>query len=314
MVDYMDVVQARERVQQYLTPTMLEPAPGLPGRVWLKLENTNRTHSFKIRGALNAVLSLDDAARERGIITASSGNHAQGIAYAAHLTGVKAQVLMPSHTPRRKVNGVKNLGAEAVLFGLNYDETEAEAHRRAREDDLTYVSPYNDARVIAGNGTIGLEILEDLPNVRRVIVCAGGGGLVSGIALAIKTHNPQVEVIGVNALAAPALYNLRNGTDYPQEWDTLAEALSGDIEAGSLTLDITHRYMDRAVLVEEYAIEEAIRWLVDVQGWLVEGGGAVGVAAVRSGEIALDEQPTVIVISGGNIDGETLRRVLLAED
>lgn len=310
MVTTADILRARQRIRPYLNPSPLERAPGLGVDVWLKLENANPTHSFKIRGALNAALALDAAARARGLVTASSGNHAQGLAYAAQVTGVKARILMPEHTPRRKVEGVRRAGAEAVLFGATYDETEAEARRLERDEGLTFVSAYNDARVIAGAGTVGLEILDALPEVERALVCVSGGGLISGVATALKAANPAIEVIGVNARSAPSMYNYYYGTDYPEVWDTLAEALSGSIEDGSITLDIVRATVDRMVLVEEAAIAAAIRWMLDEQGWLVEGGGAVGVAALLSGAVVLDNRPTVVIVSGGNIDGTTLRRVL----
>jgi threonine dehydratase len=294
----------------HLLPTPLEAAPQLGKDVWLKLENANRTHSFKIRGALNAMLSLSVAARARGIVTASSGNHAQGVAYAAQLAGANARILMPQHTPKRKVNGVRQYGAEAVLFGTNYDETELEGRRLERDEGLTYISPYNDPQVVAGAGTIGMEITESLPPVERVIVPVSGGGLISGVAVAIKSLNPAAEVIGVNAESAPAMHNRFYDADRPQRWDTLAEALSGDIEQGSITIDLARHYVDRIVLVAEEAIAAAMCWMIDEQGWLVEGGGAVGIAALLSGVIQEDGRATAVVVSGGNVDGETIRRVL----
>jgi threonine dehydratase len=310
MVTYDAIVQARVRIAPYVMPTVLEPAPELGAGVWLKLENLNRTHSFKVRGALNAMLLLDDSARRRGIITASSGNHAQGVAYAASLTGTRARILMPPTTPRRKVAGVQRYGAEAVLSGRNYDEVELEARRLERDQGYVFISPYNDANVIAGAGTIGLEILEALPEVERVIVCVGGGGLISGIATAVKAVNPLIEVIGVCAAGSPAMYNHFYGTDLPQDYDTLAEALSGEIEENSITLDIARRLVDEVVLVSEAQIAAAMRWLLYEQGWVVEGGGAVGVAAVMHGVLHLDTRPTVIVISGGNVDSAKLSAVL----
>jgi threonine dehydratase len=217
---------------------------------------------------------------------------------------------MPAHTPERKVHGVQRLGAEAVTSFANYDEAEAAALHRARTDGMTYVSAYNDRMVIAGNGTVGLEILDQLPEVERVIVCVGGGGLISGIATAIKGHKPACEVIGVCAKSAPTMHNIINDTDYPENWDTLAEALSGGIEEGALTIDLTRQHVDRIVLVEEAQIAEAMRWAIAQQGWLVEGGGAVGVAALLTGVIADDGRPTAVVISGGNVDAATITSVL----
>ena len=216
---------------------------------------------------------------------------------------------MPKHTPKKKVNGVLKYGAEAALFGSNYDETEAEALRMVEEDNLTYVSPYNDKMVMAGAGTIGLEIIEQLPDVERVVVCVSGGGLIGGIATAVKSLKPECQVIGVCAESAPSMYNEFYGTDKAENWETLAEALSGGIEPGSITVPVTKQHVDEIVLVTEEQIAEAMRFMMGTQGWLVEGGGSVGVAAVLHGIIPNDKT-TAIVISGGNVDLETLKQVL----
>ena len=188
-----DIVRAQHRLKDHQRPTPLEDAAGLGAGTFLKLENANRTHSFKIRGALNAMLSLNEKALARGIVAASSGNFAMAVAYAARLCGASAQILMPVATPKKKVSGVRRYGAgaaEAVLFGDNFDQAEAEALRRA-QDGLTWLSPYNDSRVIAGAGTIGMEIVSELPRVERVLVPVGGGGLISGVATTLKELNPR---------------------------------------------------------------------------------------------------------------------------
>ncbi len=306
MLKFADIQAAAERLRPHLQPTPLE---GYGADLWLKLENANRTHSFKVRGALNALLALTDAERAAGVITASSGNHAQGIAYAAHLTGTRARVLMPIHAPKKKIAGVQRYGADVVLHGAGYAETEIEARRQERADGLIYVSPYNDVKVAAGNGTVGLEIVEALPRVERVIVPVGGGGLISGIATAVKGLRPTVEVIGVNAAVSPDMYNLFYNTDLPVTYDTLADALPGDIEAGSLTVPVTQALVDQMVLVSEAEIAAAMRWLITEAGWLVEGGGAVGLAALLAGVIPRDKV-TAVVISGGNVDLEVIRQVI----
>lgn len=304
-----DIVRAQHRLRPLLQATALEAAPELGSNVWLKLENCNQTHSFKIRGALNAILSLSADERGRGIIAASSGNHAAAVAYAAQLTGASAQIVMPRTTPQKKVKNVQRYGAEAVLFGDNYDLAEAEALRRVAQG-RTWVSPYNDASVIAGAGTIGLEILEQLPQVERVVVPVSGGGLIAGIAAAVKQINPAIEVIGVNAQSAPAMYSAFYEAARPQVWDTLADALSGDIEAGSITLPISQRYVDKIVLVSEAEIAAAMRFMLEVAGWVVEGGGAVAVAALLHEVVPADGRATALVVSGGNVDLAVLRGVL----
>jgi len=310
MLTLADVQRAQEQLRPHLQPTLLEPAADLGEGIWFKLENTNCTRSFKIRGALNAVLSLDEAARARGIITASSGNHALGIAYAAQRVGVSALILMPAHTPKRKVAGARRYGAAVCLDFATFDDAEAKARQLEQQEGLTYISPYNDPRVIAGAGTIGLEILDSLPEVERVVAPVGGGGLISGIGLAIKSLKPTVEMIGVNTLHAPSMHNLFYKTEYPEIVSTRAEALSGGIETGSITIELAKKYVDQIVLVTEDWIEKAMAWLFDEQGWLIEGGGAVGVAAILRGVIRANRRPTAVILSGGNVDGATMRQVL----
>ncbi len=314
MLTLDDIRRALARIRPHIPPTPLESAPDLGGHIWLKLENTNRTHSFKVRGALNAVLSLDEAARARGLVAASSGNHAQALAYAAQLVGAKAHIFMPASTPQKKVKGVQRYQATADLSQPNFDMAEAAARQQALDSGQTYISAYNDPNVIAGAGTIGLELLDALPHIARVVVCAGGGGLISGIALALKTASAHaVEVVGVCAEHAPALYNAFYNAHLPERWDTLAEALSGGIEADSITVALARQYVDRVLLVTEAQIAAAIRWMLDVQGWLVEGGGAVGVAAMLHSLLPDDGRPTAIIISGSNIDGTRLRQLLGAQ-
>jgi len=308
MVTLGDIIRAQHRLAAVLQPTPLEAAPELGDNIWLKLENANKTHSFKIRGALNAILSLDEAARGRGIMAVSSGNHAQAVAYAAHLTDAAAQILMPKTTPQKKGEGVRRYGAEALLFGDNYDQAEAEALRRAQ--GRSWISPYNDPQVIAGAGTLGVEILAQLPPVERVMVPVSGGGLGAGVATAVKELKADVEVMGVNAAAAPAMYNVFHQCNRPQVWETLAEALSGDIEPGSMTIPICQRYLDGMALVSEGQIAGAMRWMIETQGWVAEGGGAVGIAALLHDVLPRDGRVTAVIVSGGNVDGDVLRRVL----
>ncbi|MCY4061611.1 MAG: threonine/serine dehydratase [Chloroflexi bacterium] len=309
MVTLGDIIRAGHRLAPHLPPTPLEAAPELGGSTWLKLENANKTHSFKIRGALNAILSLSLEERSRGIIAASSGNHAGAVAYAAQMADASAQILMPKTTPKKKVANVNRYGAEALLFGENYDEAEAEALRRVGEGG-TWISPYNDARVIAGAGTIGVEILRQLPSVQRVLVPVSGGGLIAGVAIAAKELNPDIEVVGVNAESAPAMYNAFHDRSLPQVWDTLADALSGEIEDGSITLPICQRYLDDMILVSEEQMARAMRYMLETQGWVVEGGGAVAAAALLHDVAPRDGRETAVVVSGGNVDLAVLQTVL----
>lgn len=302
MVTLGDIQSAQERLRAHLTPTPLVPAPALGARVWLKLENQNLTGSFKIRGALNAVLVLSDEARSRGVVAASSGNHAGALAYACQLAGVALKLYVPSHTPQAKLNNIRRWGADVDTASANYDEAEARARHTEADEGRAFISPYNDAWVIAGAGTIGLDILAQLPDVARVVVCVGGGGLVSGVGTALKALRPSCEVVGVCAESAPAMYNHLYQAHLPENWQTLAEALSGDIEAGSLTLEIAPRVLDRLLLVSEAHIAQAMRFLQEACGQTAEGGGSVGVAACLSGVLKLDGAPTAVIVSGGNVD------------
>lgn len=312
MVTLDDIRAAQERLRPYLTlPTPLDTARNLGAApFYLKVESVNPTRSFKIRGALNAMLKLRESGHTGGVITASSGNHAQALAYAARLTGVHAQIWMPEHTPRKKVDGVRAHGGEVVLHGQNFDQTEQAVLARAADSGRLFISAYSHPDVIAGAGTIGLEIAQQLPTVGRAAVCLSGGGLISGVAVALKGVLPHCEIVGVCAQHAPAGYNVKYGTQHPQIYDTLAEALSGDIEPTSPTLSLIRHAVDRVVMVSEAAIADAVRALVYQQGWVTEGGGAVAVAALRQGLIPTDDRPTVATLSGGNIDADALRRIL----
>ncbi|MDZ4765825.1 MAG: threonine/serine dehydratase [Chloroflexota bacterium] len=308
MIGLKDVLAAQRRIRSFLPPTPLELAPSLE-QVWLKLEIVNPTHSFKVRGALNALSALNADERARGVVTVSSGNHAQGIAWATTMQPTRAVIVMSAHAAPRKIAGVRRFGIEPLLIDGDYDDAERAARALAHDEGLTYLSPYNHPLVAAGNGTVGLEIVEALPNVRRVIIPVGGGGLIGGSAAAIKALDPTIEVIGVNAAVSPDMYNYFYGESRPLSFATLADALPGAIEPESITLELTRCYVDRIVLVDEAAIAAALRWMVAAAGWLAEGGGVVGVAALLSGALTANV-PTAVVISGANVDYAVVRGVL----
>jgi threonine dehydratase len=306
-----DIYRAQARIAGLIRRTPLEPAPALGEDVWLKLENLQRTRSFKLRGAANAIAALDPARRARGVIAASAGNHAQGLAAAGEAFDVPVLTVMPENTPTVKVRRTRARGARVLLFGPTYDAAEAHARHLGKKQGFTFVSGYNDADVVAGQATIGLEILADLPGVAQVLVPVGGGGLIAGVGSALKAAVPGIHVIGVQSVATPAMYNYVKDTSYPQA-ATLADGLAGGVEAGSITLDLVPQVVDDIVLVTEAEIEDAIRWLLAEHGQVAEGAGAVGVAAVLSSRIALDQGPTAIVVSGGNIDYHVLQRLVAA--
>lgn len=305
-----DIAEAEARLRPLLPHSPLEPAPALGKARYLKLEQALPTHSFKIRGALYALLRQQTTAKARGVVSASSGNHSRALAYAAGRIGAPARLHMAASTTRRKQRATRQLGAEVIASAADFDEAERQARQDSQTSGALYVSAYNDFGVICGAGTAGLELLAQLPGLARAIVPTSGGGLLGGIALALKSARPQIEVIGVNARSCPAMYNELNGAALPHISPTLADALVGSIEDGAYTLPLARRYVDDLLLVSEEDIAAAIRWLCLEQGWLAEGGAAVGVAACLSGQIPDDGKPTAIVISGGNIDGEQLRDIL----
>ncbi len=310
MVDLPMIQTARERLRAYLTPTPFELAPRLGEQnIYLKLESAGKTHSFKVRGALNAILSLSPEELSRGVVAASTGNHAQGLAYAGWKLGVKTTIVMPEYAVRRKISGVRRWGAEVIVEGESYADAENAAHQLCKEQEMVYISAYNNPHVIAGGGTVGLEILDELPDVERVIVPVGGGGLICGIAVAMKSLKPDCEIIGVNAAESPDMYNIFYDMQLPLNSDTLADALEGAIEQDSITINLATQYVDQIVLASETDIERAMRYLVYEAGWVGEGGGAVGIAALMSGAVH-DDKKTAIVVTGGNVDGDTLMTVL----
>ncbi|GAB1420322.1 hypothetical protein MASR2M15_04130 [Anaerolineales bacterium] len=304
-----DIMLARYRISPYLAPTPLEQAMGFE-QVYFKLENQNKTHSFKIRGAINALLALSETEKQKGIITVSSGNHAQAIAYAAKLSGTQAKIIMPAHTPQKKVKGAQFWGAEVLLDAKNFDEAELKGRQIEKEQGLYFISPYNDPQVVAGAGTCGVEIIDQLADLERLVVPISGGGLMAGVACAVKSLKPDVEIIGVNARTSPAMYNLFYDQHLAHNDETLAEALSGDIEAGSITIELCKQYVDQIVLVDETQIAQAMRWMLEVQGLLTEGGAVVGVAALLNNLIPTDGKKTVVVISGANVDSATIQKIL----
>jgi len=307
VVNLQTIFAARSRIAPFVWHTPLEFSRELGAH--LKLENLQRTGSFKLRGALNRVLALTDEDKRRGVVAASAGNHAQGVAFGCARVGVSALVVMPEATPRTKVEATRSYGVEIKLFGATYDDAEAEARRIERESGRVFISPYNDAVIIAGQGTVALEILEDLPDVAQVLVPVGSGGLISGVGVALKAVNPAIRVIGVTSRATPTMYNHVKRERLPQ-LPTIAEGLSGEVEPGAITLEIVPQVADDILLVEEEDIRAAIAWLVEAHHLIAEGSGAVGIAALRTRPDLASAGPTVAIVSGGNLDIEELRRLI----
>lgn len=311
-----DIEAARERIRGgiYESPCVESiPLSKLTGaHIFCKLDYLQRTGSFKERGARNALLQLPDTARARGVIAASAGNHAQGIAYHGSLLGIPVTVVMPRFAPLIKVTNCRNLGATVVLHGEDLTEARAKAQELAEERGLTFIHPYDNAHVVAGQGTMGLEILEQAPDVEAIVVPVGGGGLIGGIGISVKARKPSVELIGVEPENAPSLAAAfaRHGPVQVAMSPTLADGLAV-AQTGAINYPIARRVVDRLVTVDEASIALAILRLVELEKSVVEGAGAAPLAAFLAGRLDhLKDRRVVLVLCGGNIDLTILDRVI----
>lgn len=306
--------QARIAPATVRTPTIpsLALRDRLPCASHLKLESAQRTGSFKDRGALNRLLDLSPEERRRGLVTASAGNHAQAVAYHAARLGIGVEVVMPEHTPLTKVANTQRHGASVRFSGATLSESMVEARRLEAEEGRILIHPYDDKRVIAGQGTIGLELLEQVPDLTTVVVPIGGGGLISGIAVAIKEQRPEVRIYGVEAaVAASAMASRAAGAPVHIETsDTIADGIAVK-RIGDLTYPLIARYVDDIVAVEEEEIASAIHLLLEQEKVLSEGAGAVPLAAILGGKLPLrGDDVAVMILSGGNIDVTLVQRIL----
>lgn len=301
------------REEIYHSPCVLSQtlSQTIGSQVFLKLENLQMTGAFKERGALNKLVTLTQEERERGVITASAGNHAQGLAYHSKRLGGRAIIHMPVGTPLNKIVATKKHGAEVVLLGRNYDEAYEEAIAHQQQDGLNFVHPFDDELIMAGQGTIGIEIIEDKIEPEAVIVPIGGGGLISGIAVAIKETYPNCKIYGVQAKNAPAMkYSIDAGRIVPAKSQaTLADGIAVK-SVGHLTFPIIQQYVDDIVLVSEEEISAAIMTLLEVEKSLVEGAGASTLAALAYHDLPIKDKRTVLILSGGNIDVNLLSRII----
>jgi len=278
--------------------------------VFLKFENLQFTASFKERGALNRLLLLSDAERHRGVIAMSAGNHAQGVAYHATLLGIRSVIVMPKGTPNTKVKNTEVHGADVVLEGDSLAEAGDYARERAAREGLTLIHPYDDPAVIAGQGTIALEMLEDVPELETLIVPIGGGGLIAGIATATKALRSDLQVFGVESRSYSAMYQRLHGHPVEVGGDTIAEGLAVR-DVGDLTLEIVHRLVQDVLIVEEATIERAVVTLIEIEKTVAEGAGAAGLAALLQYPHTFRGRRVGIPLCGGNIDTSTLAAVLM---
>jgi len=279
--------------------------------IFFKLENLQMTGSFKERGALNKILLLTEEERRRGVIAASAGNHAQAVAYHATKHGIAAEICMPLTTPMIKVSATRGYGAEVVLAGANYDEACQEALRRCQERSLTFIHPFDDEAVIAGQGTLGIEMLDIVADLDAVIIPVGGGGLIAGVACALKETNPKIQVIGVQASKLPSM---KAALDQHQlvtvpASKTIADGIAVR-RAGDITFPLVQKYVDEIVTVDDEEIANAILLLLEKEKTLTEGAGAVAAAAVLNRKIPYQEKKLGVLISGGNIDVTLLSRII----
>lgn len=307
--------QARNRIEGsiYFSPApRSEALSRMTGQqVYLKLDNLQRTGAFKERGALNKILTLSDAEKARGVIAASAGNHAQAVAYHATAHGLRARIVMPLMTPLVKTAATGAYGAEVVLYGANYDEAYAEALRLAAQDGMTFLHPFDDDAVMEGQATIGLELLEQVPGLEAVVVPIGGGGLIGGVACAIKESNPKIRVIGVQTERLPSMLRAVEAGEpvtIPAE-ATVADGIAVR-RAGERTLPMVQRYVDELVTVDEEEIAQAILVLLEREKTLAEGAGAVALAALLQKKTSLRGERTAVLVCGGNIDVSLLARII----
>jgi threonine dehydratase len=311
-----DVEAAARLIAGIARSTPLAASPGLSGRlgfpVRLKAECLQETGSFKVRGAANALLSRDPQAVAGGVVAVSSGNHGRAVAHVAQMLGIPATVCVSARVPPNKIEAIEGLGATVVVAGPDQDDADTAARRLVSEEGLTFIHPFDDPDVIAGQGTIGLEVLDASPECGEIVVPLSGGGLISGIAIAAKARIAGIRVIGVSQDRGPAMHrSLEAGrlVDVVEE-DTLADALAGGLgPENHHTFDMCRELVDQTVLVSEPEIAGAMAFLHAEHGWRVEGGGAVGVAAILAGRVVPD-RPTAVVVSGGNIADAAFRRAL----
>jgi threonine dehydratase len=310
-----DVVAARERLRGsiYYSPCphsqMLSALTGQ--QIYLKLENLQMTGSFKERGALNRIAMLTPEQATRGVVAASAGNHAQGVAYHATKRGIRALIVMPLATPLVKVTATRGFGAEVVLHGANYDEACVEATRLCEAEGMTFIHPFDDPIVMAGQGTIGLELLEQVPQLEAVVVPIGGGGLIGGIACAIKESRPNIRVVGVQTSRLPSMA-VAVEQHHPVTLEpatTIADGIAVR-RAGDVTFPVVDKYVDEIVTVDEDEIASAILVLLEREKTLAEGAGATALAALLQKKTSLQGAHTAVLVCGGNIDVTLLSRII----
>ncbi|MCJ2184559.1 threonine ammonia-lyase [Novosphingobium sp. 1949] len=315
-LSFDDVRKAAERISSHIvrTPTLRSQTLSamIGADIWLKFENHQFTAAYKERGALNALMQLDEERKSRGVIAASAGNHAQGLSYHGTRLGIPVTIVMPRTTPLVKVMQTESVGGNVVLEGESFDDAYAHARKLEAELGMTFVHPFDDPHVAAGQGTVALEMLEDVPELDTLVVPIGGGGLSSGMSVAARGIKPDMRIYGVEALLYPSMYNHIKGTNLPIGGDTLAEGIAV-FSPGTFTASVLKDQLDDILLVSESKIESALALLLQIEKTLVEGAGACGLAALMDNRDLFEGRKIGIVLSGGNIDTRLLANVLLRD-
>jgi threonine dehydratase len=315
-VTLADIEAAAARIHGSVvrTPTLLSRtlSEATGATIWVKFENLQFTAAYKERGALNKLLLMDEATRARGIIAASAGNHAQAVAYHGARLSAPVTIVMPVSTPSIKVAQTEGHGATVILHGDMYDEAYAEALRLAEAEGLTFVHPFDDPEIMAGQGTVALELLADAPEIEIMVVPIGGGGLISGVATAAKALRPDIEVVGVQAELYPSMYCRISGDELPSAGDTIAEGIAVK-KPGRLTPLVIERVVDEILLVPERFIETAVSLYLQIEKTVAEGAGAAGLAALLAHPERFRGRKVGLILSGGNIDTRLLATVLLRD-
>lgn len=310
------VVKAEKRIRPHIRRTPLEFSPYLSklcnSNIYLKLENEQLTGAFKIRGAMNKLLSLSEEEKERGIVTASSGNHGLAVAYSLKKLGIKGTIFLPENASRAKVEALSYYDAPVEFYGTDCVETEAYARKEAEERGMIFIPPYNDPEIIGGQGTIGFELLEELPEVDAVLVPVGGGGLISGIGGYLKEEKKKIRVFGCQPLASPVMYeSVKAGRIIEMKSEeTLSDGTAGGIEPGAITFDLCKKYVDDYFLLTEEEIKEAIYLILEKHHKVIEGASALPVAALLKERKRFKNQNITLIISGSNISIEKLKEII----
>jgi threonine dehydratase len=307
MLNLKDVLQARQVVQSVVHQTPLDYSHTYSvmtgNEIFLKLENLQKTGSFKLRGAYNKLCSLSSEEKKRGVVTASAGNHAQGVAYSSKRAGIKSTVVMPQKAPLAKIEATQNYGAQVILYGNTFDEAQDYALKLQNQNGASFIHAFDDPFIIAGQGTVGLEILDQLPDVDSIVCPVGGGGLISGIALAVKEKHPHLKLYGVQAARCPSMLSslVAKKPLKISAMETIADGIAVK-RPGKLTFEIISRYVDDLVTVSDEEIAQTMLYLLERSKQVVEGAGAAALASLLFGKFNLKKQKVAVLVSGGNVD------------